>query len=212
MNKVEPFTMIPASADFPRHDAPSILELKDGRYKAYGQELEIERGELLFNGPLDNPQLDVRATRQANDVVAGINLTGTPSQLRSEIFSEPAMSDAEALSYLLTGRPLASSSAGEGDALNNAAFALGLTGAGRIASQMQSELGLETLTVEGGSDSGRIVAGKRFGNRLLVEYGYGIVDKLGTLLLRYQLTDRIVLESRTGTVSVFDVVYSVKKQ
>lgn len=187
--------------------------LRDGRYKAYGQELEIERGELLFNGPLDEPQLDIRAIRRANDVTAGIHLTGTPSQLRSEVFSEPVLSDAEALSYLLTGRPLASSSgAAEGDVLNNAAFALGLSGAGRIASQVQSELGLETLAVEGGSDSGRIVAGKRINSRLLVEYGYGLIDKLGTLLLRYQLTDRIVLESRTGTVSVLDIVYSVKKQ
>jgi translocation and assembly module TamB len=87
-----------------------------------------------------------------------------------------------------------------------------LTGAGTVASQVRSGLGLETLTVEGGSDSGRIVAGKRIGNRLLVEYGYGLIDKLGTLLLRYQLSDRIVLESRTGTVSNLDVLYSVKKQ
>ncbi len=188
-----------------------VLNLRDGRYRAYGQELEIERGELLFNGPLDNPQLDIRAVRKIDEVTAGIQLSGTPSQLRSVIFSEPVMSDAEALSYLLTGRPL-SGSAGEVDVLNSAAFALGVSGAGRVASQVRSGLGLETLTVEGGSENGRIVAGKRFGDRLLVEYGYGLIDKLGTLLLRYQLTERIMLESRTGTVSNLDVVYSVKKQ
>ena len=38
------------------------------------------------------------------------------------------------------------------------------------------------------------------------------VPLLGTLLLRYQLTDRIILESRTGIVSNFDVLYSVKKK
>ncbi len=188
-----------------------VLNLRDGRYRAYGQELEIERGELLFNGPLDNPQLDIRAVRRVDDVNAGIQLSGTPSQLRSVIFSEPVMSDAEALSYLLTGRPL-SGSVGEVDVLNSAAFALGVSGAGRVASQVRSGLGLETLTVEGGSENGRIVAGKRFGDRLLVEYGYGLIDKLGTLLLRYQLSERIMLESRTGTVSNLDLVYSVKKQ
>ena len=189
------------------------LALRDGRYKAYGQELEIERGELIFNGPLDNPDLDVRAIRRANDVVAGIQLSGTPARLRSDIFSEPAMSDADALSYLLTGRPLASvTGAGESDALNQAAFALGLSGAGSIVTQIRGQLGLETLTVEGGAESGRIVAGKRLSDRLLVEYGYGIIDKLGTLLLRYQLNDRIVLESRTGTVSNLDIVYTVKKK
>ncbi|MBT8077787.1 MAG: translocation/assembly module TamB domain-containing protein, partial [Gammaproteobacteria bacterium] len=189
------------------------LTLRDGQYKAYGQDLEIERGELIFNGPLENPQLDIRAVRRLTDVVAGIRVTGTPLQLRSEVYSEPALSDSEALSYLLTGRPLANAtSAGEGDTLNNAAFALGLSGAGPITSQIRTGLGLETLTVEGGSEDGRIIAGKRFGDRLLVEYGYGIIDKLGTLLLRYQLSERLILESRTGTVSNLDIVYSVKKK
>ena len=189
------------------------LSLREGRYEAYGQELEIERGQLIFNGPLENPQLDVRAVRRTTDVVAGIQLSGTPSQLRSSVFSEPALGDAEALSYLLTGRPLASAtSEGEGDTLNAAAFALGLSGAGNIVSQVRSGLGLETLALEGGAEDSRLIAGKRFGNRLLVEYGYGLVDKLGTLLLRYQLTDRLVLESRTGTVSNFDILYRVKKK
>lgn len=189
------------------------LTLREGRYRAYGQDLEIERGQLIFNGPLDDPQLDVRAVRRTSDVVAGILLTGRPSQLRSSVFSEPALSEADALSYLLTGRPLSSaSSSGDGDTLNAAAFALGVSGAGNIVSQVRTGLGLETLAVEGGSEDGRLIAGKRFGDRLLVEYGYGLIDKLGTLLLRYQLTDRIILESRTGETSNFDILYSVKKK
>ena len=103
-------------------------------------------------------------------------------------------------------------SSGEGDKLNAAAFALGVSSAGSIVSQVRSGLGLETLAVEGGAEDGRLIAGKRFGSRLMVEYGYGLIDKLGTLLLRYQLTDRIILESRTGTVSNFDILYSVKKK
>jgi translocation and assembly module TamB len=189
------------------------LSLREGIYKAYGQDLEIERGQLIFNGPLDNPQLDIRAVRRTTDVVAGIQITGTPLQLRSSVFSEPTLRDAEALSYLLTGRPLAgATSSGEGDMLNAAAFALGVSSAGNIVSQVRSGLGLETLAIEGGAEDGRLIAGKRINNRLLVEYGYGLIDKLGTLLLRYQLTDRIVLESRTGTVSNFDIVYKVKKK
>ena len=42
-----------------------VLELRNGRYESYGQKLAIERGRLLFAGPLDNPALDVRATRTA---------------------------------------------------------------------------------------------------------------------------------------------------
>ncbi len=189
------------------------LSLSGGRYEAYGQELDIELGNLIFNGPLDEPQLDVRAVRRAGDVTAGILLTGTPEQLRSELVSDPPMSDAEALSYLLTGRPLESATdAGEGDTLNQAAFALGLSGAGSIVSQIRSDLGLDTLSVEGGASNSRIVAGKQISERLFVEYGYGLIDQLGELLLRYQLNDRLILESRTGSVSNLDIVYSVKKE
>ena len=188
------------------------LVLREGRYSAYGQELNIDSGELLFSGPLDNPTLNVRASRTASDgTVAGIHLTGTPKQPRSEVYSEPATSDVEALSYLLTGRPLSNATGDEGDTLNQAAFALGLTSAGSVVSRIRNELGLETLGVQGSADSRQFFAGKRFGSRLFVEYAYGIVDNLGTLLLRYQLNRRLVVESRSGTVRTVDVVYSVKK-
>lgn len=189
------------------------LTLVNGRYKAYGQELEIERGNLIFTGPLDEPLLDIRAIRRTPDVIAGIQLSGTPSRLQSSVFSEPAVSDAETLSYLLTGRPLSTAmSSGEEDTLSQAAFALGLSGAGLITSQIRSQLGLETLTIEGTREDSRLVAGKRLGDRLLVEYGYGLVDKLGTLLLRYQINDRIMLESRSGTVSTLDLLYRARKK
>lgn len=189
------------------------VALREGRYQAYGQNLEIESGELIFNGPLSNPALNIRATRTASDkTVAGIHLTGTPSQLKSQVYSEPALGDAEALSYLLTGRPLASADSEQSDMLNQAAFALGLTTAGSIASRIRNELGFETLGVRGGSEDSEVVAGRRFGNRLFIEYAYGIIDNLGTLLLRYQLSKRLVVESRSGSVHNVDLVYSVKKQ
>ncbi|MEM7502515.1 MAG: translocation/assembly module TamB domain-containing protein [Pseudomonadota bacterium] len=187
------------------------LELKDGEYEAFGQTLTIDQGELLFNGPLDSPQLNIRATREAGEVTAGVHLTGTPNDLRSTVFSEPAMRDGDALSYLLTGRPLSGASSSEGNTLNQAAFALGLSRAGAVTEQIRGTLGLETLTVEGGADSSRIVAGKRLGGRLFVEYGYGLIDQLGTLLLRFQINDRLVVETSSGSATTLDLVYSVKK-
>ena len=157
--------------------------------------------------------LDVQAERRINsDIVAGITLAGTPRAPQSALYSEPGMSDAEILSYLVTGRPLNVASEGEGALLSQAAFALGVSGAGAIATQVGNTLGLDTLAVDGNADTGRIIAGKRLGDRLLVEYGYGLVDKLGTLLLRYELNERVIIESSTGTASTLDVVYSIKKE
>jgi translocation and assembly module TamB len=188
------------------------LVLRDGSYSAYGQTLNIDSGELIFNGPLSNPTLNVRATRKASDnTVAGILLTGTPTQPRSQVYSEPVLSDVEALSYLLTGRPLSNADAEQGDMLGQAAFALGLSSAGSVVSRVRNDLGLETLGVQGSAENRQFFAGKRFGNRLFVEYAYGIVDNIGSLLLRYQLSNRLVVESRSGAVRNVDIVYSVKK-
>ena len=187
--------------------------LREGRYRAYGQNLKIDSGELIFNGPLTNPALNIRASRTASDkTVAGIHLTGTPTSLTSAVYSEPALSDADALSYLLTGRPLNTANSEEGDMLNQAAFALGLTTAGSVASNIRNQLGLETLGIEGGAEDRRLVAGKQLGDRLFIEYAYGVVDNLGTLLLRYQLTRRLMVESRSGSVHNVDILYSVKKE
>jgi translocation and assembly module TamB len=188
------------------------LSLRDGRYKAYGQDLEIERGELIFNGPLSSPGLDIRARRRLSDVVAGVHLTGTPTDLQSDVYSDPVMSDAEALSYLLTGRPLDRATATDGDLLNDAAFSLGLAAAGGVASQIGTGLGLDTLAVSGGASDGQLVAGKRLNDRIQVEYAYGIIDKLGTLVVRYDLTSRLLLETRSGTTHTLDLIYKVKRR
>ena len=91
-----------------------------GSYNAYGQKLQLERGLLLFNGPLDNPGLDVRAARTiettvntAEPIRVGVELTGTLKAPRTRVISTPAMSEADALSYLLLGRPLTNAAGSE---------------------------------------------------------------------------------------------------
>ena len=83
-----------------------VLKLKKGTYEGYGQKLVIKQGRLLFAGPLDDPALDIRATRTSGDVVAGILITGTLRSPLAQVYSDPVMSEAEAMSYLLTGKPL----------------------------------------------------------------------------------------------------------
>jgi len=187
------------------------LSLVDARYKAYGQELTVERGELAFSGPLTNPTLDIRAVRDTGEVLAGVRIGGTVRSPSSTVFSEPPLPEAEALSYLLTGRPLAGTTSAEGDVLNRAALSLGLSRAGAIASQISNEVGLDTLAVEGGADDGRVLAGKRLSEDLYLEYAWGIFDSIGTLLVRYDLSNRLRLESRSGEQHAVDLVYRVER-
>ncbi|MCL4185314.1 MAG: translocation/assembly module TamB domain-containing protein, partial [Burkholderiaceae bacterium] len=44
------------------------VRVRTGTYSAYGQTLEITRGQVVFNGPLDNPVLDIVAMRRNQPV------------------------------------------------------------------------------------------------------------------------------------------------
>ncbi len=186
------------------------VSLVDASYSAYGQDLDVERGELAFSGPLDNPTLDIRAVRDTGEVVAGVRIGGTVRSPSSTVFSEPPLPEAEALAYLLTGRPLSGATSAEGNLLSRAALSLGLSQAGPVAARVSQEVGLDTLAVEGGADDGRVLAGKRLNEDLYLEYAWGIFDQIGTLLVRYDLSDRLRLESRSGEQHAVDLVYRVE--
>ncbi|HEX2082589.1 MAG TPA: translocation/assembly module TamB domain-containing protein, partial [Xanthomonadaceae bacterium] len=60
----------------------------EGRYEAYGQELNITRGRLLWsNSAIADPLLDVRAEREIGDVIAGIAVTGRASAPEANVYS-----------------------------------------------------------------------------------------------------------------------------
>ncbi|SQA85720.1 Family of uncharacterised function (DUF490) [Citrobacter freundii] len=84
------------------------INIPSGRFHAYGQDLIVRKGELLFSGPPDQPLLNIEAIRNPDatedDVIAGVRVTGTADEPKAEIFSDPAMSQQMALSYLLRGQ------------------------------------------------------------------------------------------------------------
>lgn len=80
------------------------FHIKQGSYRAYGQDLEIETGVISFpGGPLTQPGINLRATRTVGDIVAGISAIGPASKPRITTFSRPPMSESHTLSYLITG-------------------------------------------------------------------------------------------------------------
>ena len=84
------------------------INVLNGDYVIYGQQLNMERGRILFSGgPVDNPSLDMEVARtvQEYEVVAGARIKGTAQAPRLELYSEPPMPDASILSYILLGQP-----------------------------------------------------------------------------------------------------------
>ncbi len=184
-----------------------VLELVNGRYRAYGQRLELRRARLLFAGPLSYPFLDIEAVRVTGDVTAGLRLSGPAMQPSSEIFSTPAMSQEQALSWLLLGRPLHGGE--DGNVLGQAALALGLMGSAPIANKLAESFGVKdfTLDSEGSGVTSSVVATGRLSERISLRYGVGVFEPANTLALRYELSKRVYLEAASGLANSLDVFY-----
>lgn len=189
------------------------LRILEGRYKAYGQDLTIDRGRLIFAGPIDNPALDLRATRSVGDIVAGLQATGTAQASRVTLFSTPPMEDAEVLSYLLLGRPLNQASGSDGQMLMGAVGALGVSGGNLLAKQIGNTLGLDDVRVESenGLESTSLVLGRYLSPKLYVSYGVGLFEPGTSVQMRYDLSRRFKLRAESGTQSGMDILYSIEK-
>ncbi len=190
--------------------ARGTLQLVDGRYKAWGQDLTLRRARLLFAGALERPQLDIEAVRSFKDenLVAGIRLSGPADEPQSAVFSEPSRSQEEALSWLVLGRAPGSSSEDQ-NMLARAGLALGLAGGAPVARGLADRLGIQDFQLES-SGSGlttSVVASGYLTSRLSLRYGVGVFEPASTLALRYDLSKRLYLEAASGLASSLDIFY-----
>lgn len=144
--------------------AYGTVRIRQGRYRAYGQELQITRGRIVFNGPLDNPALDIVALRRDQAVEAGVAVTGTVLSPRVRLTSTPEVPDAEKLSWLVLGVPLDDArSGGQGAALQAAAATLFGSNDGALAGGLANALGLDVLTIRSGGTGGQGLLASSFG-------------------------------------------------
>jgi translocation and assembly module TamB len=181
--------------------ANGALEVS-GRYKAYGQDLTITRGNLNWNfNAVSDPRINIRAERRVGDVTAGIDVTGRAQSPRVDVWSDPTMSQSEALAFLVLGRSLTGASSDQTQQVNAASAALS-AGSGLLASQLGAKLGLDDAGVSqsralGGSVIG---VGKFISPKLYVGYGVSLVGSGSVLTLKYLLRRGFDIEVESSTV------------
>jgi translocation and assembly module TamB len=132
-----------------RLGASGALKVEEGRYVAYGQNLAISRGIVTFQGPLDNPALDILAERKNLPISVGVKIVGTTLAPRVSLTSDQAIPDSEKLSWLVLGHG-STSTTGRGDADVLLAAADALFSAGQSVSlrqQLAGSLGLDDISV-----------------------------------------------------------------
>jgi translocation and assembly module TamB len=196
----------------------------NGNYAAYGQKLAIERATIVFNGPYDNPSLDVLAVRKLpegeqpseTNVEAGVQVRGTALAPQARLVSTPPVPDSEKLAWLVLGHGLENTTGNEADVLSAAAAALlgGKGGSGGFQSKLAGALGIDELGVRqaagkaSGLESTVVTVGKRISSRAYLSFEQGAATATSLVRLRYKINPRVTLQFQTGTNNALDVLYS----
>ena len=217
--------------DDPR--ATGTVRVREGLFAAYGQNLQISRGRVIFNGALDNPALDIVAMRRGAVVEAGVAVGGTALSPRITLVSEPEVSDAEKLSWLVLGTSMGDARSGAQSAALSAAAAT-LFGDASLDGGLAGKLGLDVLTIRNASDAGfstdfdtrfptqtgianastigaanNVVAiGKKLGSRMVLTYEQGLKGVWSLVRFQYDITRRLTARAQTGTDTGVDLLYT----
>jgi len=191
------------------------IRVVEGEYKAFGQFVKIRRGVLSYNRtPINEPTLDLVGEREikGEDIVVSINVRGTLSSPFITISSVPPLPEAEALSYLLTGRSINTLQSGEAASVDRAAESLAVGGGGLLLGGLGTRIGLDEVAVEQtGEDDTSVVLGKYLSPNLFVSYGISIAEAINTIKLRYTLSQHWSLKAEAGLEQSGDIEYKIER-
>ncbi|WP_080686604.1 autotransporter assembly complex protein TamB [Mannheimia granulomatis] len=191
------------------------VNLDEGRFAAYGQDLLIRKGNIIFAGSPSQPSLDIEAIRNPEamedpTITAGVRVTGLADNPNVKVFSDPVMSQNEALSYILTGRSLESSGdASSSNAVAAALLSMSLSKSSKLVGDVGSTFGLKDLSVStaGIGDNTKVEFSASLAPKFRVKYGVGIFAPLTELTLRYNLTPRLYLQWVSNINQAVDLMY-----
>ena len=118
------------------------------------------------------------------------------------VFSDPVMSQSNALSYLVAGKPIDQIGSGDSEAgtMQTAARSIGAAGGGLLAKSLGKRLGVDELAVKDEEMIGgaALTVGQYLSPRLYLSYGVGLFEPGDVITLRYKLSDELALQTQRG--------------
>jgi hypothetical protein len=159
-----------------------------GYAQQLGKRFDLERGDILFSGPADNPKLNIRTIyqlRKPEEIKIWYEIGGTVEDPEFTYSSEPVMELQDIISYTLFGRPFhalqgwertVAGGSGEGSSATDIAMDILLD---RVETLAADRLGIDVIEIDNtrqGSSSGMTIkAGKYMTDRLFL----AILQELG---------------------------------
>jgi len=142
------------------------------------------------------------ATRTVEAVTAKLTVSGRAQKPQLEVSADPTMSQTQALSYLVTGKPINEVGSGEGDLVQSAARSLGGAAGNLLAKGLGKRLGISDIGVTDNDQVGSaFTVGQYLSPRLYLSYGVGLFEPGQILTLRYRISNRVSLEAQQGPIS-----------
>lgn len=194
--------------------ATGTVRVVDGTYEAFGRKLNIERGIINFNGPVDNPNINIRAMRRNQEVEAGVEVTGTVRIPRVRLVSEPNVPDEDKLSWLMFGYGAESAGAGQQRQLSGGALggaALGMIG-GRAGKGIVSHLGIDEFSIgpstAGLNDQQVVSVGKAVTDEISVGYEQSLTSAGNVVKLTWAFSRRWSLIAKGGSINGLSVLFN----
>ncbi|AWN15588.1 translocation/assembly module TamB domain-containing protein [Salinisphaera sp. LB1] len=181
------------------------IQITKGSYQAYGQNLDIQKGKIVFaGGPVSEPGVDIKAARYpTKDVTVGVHVHGSIKNPKLELFSDPSMTQSEQLSWLLLGRPLNATNGQQSSLVARAALALGSSRSNKVLQNIGNKLGLDNVGIGAGagksSSEAAFTVGKYLSPKLYIGYGLGLFDQVSTVTMRYTLSSHWTLETSSSS-------------
>ncbi len=188
------------------------LHTAGGTVRAFDRVLAIKRGVVSFNGNPNNPLVDLSAERTitASNVVAGVRLHGAlEDDLALDIYSDPAMSQGDAMSYLIWGRSTQSGNTGDG-AVVALSLASSVANRSSLVESINQVPGLSEVSfgAEGSEEDAAATVSGFIGERIYLSYGFGIYEPINVLTARLFLQARLWLEVVSRLENSLDLYYS----
>ncbi|MGO4325703.1 translocation/assembly module TamB domain-containing protein, partial [Cupriavidus sp. M-11] len=194
--------------------ATGTIRVTDGTYEAFGRKLNIERGIVNFNGPVDNPNLNIRAMRRNQEVEAGVEVTGTVRLPRVRLVSEPNVPDEDKLSWLMFGYGAESNTTGQSQQLNAGALggaALGMLG-GRAGKGIVQHLGIDEFSIgpsTAGLNEQQVVSvGKAVTEQISVGYEQSLTSSSNVVKLTWAFSRRWSLIAKGGSINGLSLLFN----
>ncbi|WP_456281840.1 translocation/assembly module TamB [Cupriavidus sp. JZ107] len=190
------------------------VRVVDGTYEAFGRRLQITRGIVNFNGPVGNPNLNIRAMRLNQEVEAGVEVTGTVRLPRVRLVSEPNVPDEDKLSWLMFGYGAESAAAGQQQQLSGGALggaALGMLGS-KAGKGIVQRFGIDEFSIgpstAGLSDQQVVSVGKAVSEKISVGYEQSLTSAANVAKLTWAFSRRWSLIARGGSINGLSLLFN----